>query len=188
MEIKEYYNLIENTLSEYRYHHSVMVAKSAVELAKKYNVDVKRAEVAGVLHDITKEMSVNNQLQLLADNGIMLDSVTKCNEQVIHAVSGAAYIEHVLKIDDKEIINAVRFHTTARGGMSLLEKIVFVADFISADRTYPDIDEMRHQADISLEHGMKYALSYVISSLVSKGRCVHPDAIDAYNEIIMKGI
>lgn len=188
MQINEYYSLAEKALSEYRFNHSKMVAKAAKELAEKYGADLNKAELAGILHDITKEKPVNNQLQLLEDNGIMLDSVTKCNEQILHAVSGAAYCEYVLGIKDKEVLDAIRFHTTARANMSLLEKIVFIADFISEDRTYPDIDVMRHEAQKSLEHGMKYALSFVIKSLVSRGRCVHPDAIDAYNEIIMKGI
>ncbi len=188
MDINDYYSLAESTLSGYRFHHSKMVAKAAKELALKYGADEYKAEVAGVLHDITKEMPLNNQLQLLEDNDIMLDSVTKCNEQILHAVSGAAYCEFVLRIRDADIINAIRFHTTARADMSLLEKIVFIADFISEDRTYPDIDLMRQEAQKSLEHGMKYALSYVIGNLVERGRCVHPDAINAYNEIIMKGI
>lgn len=188
MQIKDYYKLAENTLSEYRYNHSRMVAKAAMELAVKYGADKQKAEIAGILHDITKELQLNNQLQLLRDNDIMLDSVTNSNEQILHAVSGAAYAEFVLGITDKDIIDAIRYHTTARGNMSLTEKIVFVADFISEDRTYPDIDIMRSEASKSLEHGMKYALSYVIRSLVERGRCVHPDAIDAYNELIMKGI
>lgn len=188
MEIKDYYSLAEKTLSEYRFHHSKMVAKAAVELANKYGADAFKAELAGILHDITKEMPQNNQLQLLRDNDIILDSVTNSNSQILHAVSGAAYAEYVLGISDSDVINSIRFHTTARAQMSLLEKIIFIADFISEDRTYPDIDVMRQEADKSLEHGMNYALSYVISSLVNSGRCVHPDAIEAYNDIIMKGI
>lgn len=188
MKINDYYSLAKKTLSDYRFNHSKMVAKAAVILAEKYGADVTKAEIAGILHDITKEEPKNNQLQLLKDNDIMLDSVTKCNEKILHAVSGAAFAEFVLGIKDRDLLNAIRFHTTARAGMSLLEKIVFIADFISDDRTYPDIDIMLQEADKSLEHGMKYALTYVIGSLVNNGRCVHPDAIDAYNEIIMKGI
>ena len=188
MQIDYCYSLVEKNLSEYRCHHSKMVAKAAVMLAGKYGADTEKAELAGILHDITKEMPVNNQLQLLEDNDIMLDSVTKCNERILHAVSGATFAEFVLGINDRDILNAIRFHTTARADMSVLEKIIFVADFISEDRTYPDIDIMRQEADESLEHGMKYALTYVIRNLVNNGRCVHPDAIDAYNEIIMKGI
>lgn len=188
MRIDEYYSLAEKSLSEYRFYHSKMVAKAALLLAEKYGSDPEKAEMAGILHDITKETSVNNQLQLLEDNDIMLDSVTACNEKILHAVSGAAYAEFVLGIDDRDLLNAIRYHTTARADMSLLEKIVFIADFISEDRTYPDIDIMRQEAQKSLEHGMKYALTYVIGNLVKNGRCVHPDAIDAYNEIIMKGI
>lgn len=188
MQISDYYSLAEKTLSEYRFHHSKMVAKAARELAEKYGADIKKAEIAGILHDITKEEPKNNQLQLIEDNGIMLDSVTNSNEQILHAVSGSAYCEFILGIKDREILDAIRFHTTARADMSLLEKIVFIADFISEDRTYPDIEIMRQEAQKSLEHGMKYALTFVIKSLVERGRCVHPDAIDAYNEIIMKGI
>lgn len=188
MQISDYYSLAEKTLSEYRFHHSKMVAKAARELAEKYGADINKAEIAGILHDITKEEPKNNQLQLIEDNGIMLDSVTNSNEQILHAVSGSAYCEFILGIKDREILDAIRFHTTARADMSLLEKIVFIADFISEDRTYPDIEIMRQEAQISLEHGMKYALTFVIKSLVERGRCVHPDAIDAYNEIIMKGI
>ncbi len=188
MKISECYSLAENTLSEYRFYHSKMVAKAAVNLAYKYGADANLAEIAGILHDITKEMPVNNQLQLLEDNDIILDSVTKCNEKILHAVSGAAYAEFILGIKNVDLLNAIRFHTTARAGMSLLEKIIFIADFISEDRTYPDVDVMRQEADKSLEHGMKYALTYVIGNLVDNSRCVHPDAIDAYNEIIMKGI
>lgn len=188
MQIDYYYSLAQKNLSDYRYNHSKMVAKAAVELAEKYGEDKYKAELAGILHDITKEMPLNNQLQILADNGIMLDSVTKSNEKILHAVSGAAYAEFILKINDPDVLNAIRFHTTAKADMSLLQKIIFVADFISEDRTYPDIDIMRLEAQKSLEHGMKYALSYVINSLVINGRCVHPDAIDAYNELIMKGI
>lgn len=188
MQISDYYSLAQENLSEYRFFHSKMVAKAARELAIRVDEDPDKAELAGILHDITKEMPLNNQLQLLKDNDIMLDSVTSSNEQILHAVSGAAYCEFVLDIKDKNVINAIRFHTTARSNMSLLEKIVFVADFISEDRNYPDIDIMRQEANKSLEHGMKYALSFVIKSLVERSRCVHPDAIDAYNEIIMKGI
>lgn len=188
MNINDYYSLAEKTLSKYRFNHSKMVAKAAKSLAAKFGADELSAETAGILHDITKEMPVNNQLQLLQDNGIMLDDVTKHSEAILHAVSGAAFIEYKLSVEDKDILNAVRFHTTARASMSLLEKIVFIADFISEDRSYPDVDQMRTEATISLEHGMKYALRFVISDLAKKGRCIHPDAIDAYNEIIMKGI
>lgn len=188
MQIDYYYSLAEKTLSDYRFHHSKMVAKAAKELAFKYGADAEKAELAGILHDITKEESQNNQLQLLHENGIMLDSVTKSNEKILHAVSGAAYVEFKLGIKDRDVIDAIRFHTTAKADMSLLQKIVFIADFISEDRNYPDIEIMRQEAEKSLEHGMKYALSFVIKSLASQGRCIHPDAIDAYNEIIMKGI
>ena len=104
-------------------------------------------------------------------------------------MSGAEYIKYKMNIDDSEIYLAVRYHTTGRAGMSLIEKIIYVADFISAERDYDDVDVMRALAAQSLEKAMLYALKYTITSLVKKGSTVHADSVAAYNELIlnMKG-
>ena len=118
--------------------------------------------------------------------GIMLDDITKNSEKLWHAVSGAAYIENVLKITDSEIIGAVRYHTTAKKGMTTLEKVLYLADFTSADRDYADVDIMREKVDKSIEEAMEYALSYTINELIEKRSQIHPDTMDAYNEIMKR--
>jgi predicted HD superfamily hydrolase involved in NAD metabolism len=100
-----------------------------------------------------------------------------------HAIAGAAFLEHILHIDDRDLLNAVRYHTTARAGMSLLEKVLYVADFISADRNYPDVDVMRRLAEESLEKAMRYALEYTVKDLEKKGQPVHPDTLAALQEM-----
>ena len=89
--------------------------------------------------------------------------------------------KEVLKINNTELISAIRYHTTAKRDMSLLEKIIYVADFTSADRNYPDVNVMRALADKSLEEAMIYALKYTIPKLLECDSAVHPDTLDAYN-------
>ena len=185
MNVNDYYELAKNTLGEKRFTHSKNVATAAVRLAEKYGEDTTKAEIAGILHDITKELNVENQLQIVESGGIILDDVCKKSPQLLHAVTGMVYCRDILEITDKDILNAIRYHTTARANMSLLEKIIFIADFISDERDYPDVDIMRAECEKSLEDGMIYGLGFVIPDLVAKKRAVHPDAIAAYNELAL---
>lgn len=184
MDYEKYKKILAERLTEKRYHHSLCVADEAKRLAKKYGVDEQKAYLSGLLHDITKNTNEIEQLKLLYDFDILLDSVSKKSEKLWHAISGAAYIKNVLKIDDDEIIDAVRYHTTAKADMSLLAKVLYLADFTSADRDYDDVNIMRKLVDKSLEHAMIYALKYTINDLVARSKQVHPDTLAAYNQVI----
>lgn len=183
----EYKELLKNRLTPKRYNHSLCVADEAVRLAEKYGGDVEKAYLAGLLHDITKNATPQEHLHIFEEFGIMLNSVEKNAEKLWHAISGAAFIEHKLNVCDSEIITAVRFHTTARKGMTLLEKLLYLADFTSADRDYDDVDIMRQKVDISIQSALEYALSYTINDLVSQNKPLHIDTVEAYNEITLKG-
>ena len=100
-------------------------------------------------------------------------------------MSGAIYIKYMLNIDDEEIYDAVRYHTTAKANMSLMSKILYLADYTSRDRDYEDVDTMRKLVDISIEDAMKYALKYTITDLVNMNRAIHPDTLSAYNELML---
>lgn len=173
-------------LSDYRRTHSLNVSAEAARLAGRYGADVEKARLSGLLHDITKELDEDLQLKIIANGGIILTEIERRSPKLWHAISGCVYIRDTLGIADEDILNAVRYHTTARAGMSVLEKVVFLADFTSADRTYPDIDVIRRYADISLEDGMLYALEYTISRLSGRGSLISPDALNAYNEILLQ--
>ncbi len=185
MKISDYYELAKNSLSETRFTHSKNVAKAAVRLAEKYGADTEKAEIAGILHDITKELNLENQLQIIESGGIILDDICKNSPQLLHAITGMVYCRDELGINDTDILNAVRYHTTARADMSLLEKILFVADFISDERDYPDVGIMRAECERSLEDGILYGLGFVIPDLVKRKRAIHPDALAAFNELIL---
>ena len=135
--------LIRSKLNADRFNHSLNVADSAKELALSYGADADKAYTAGLLHDVMKNASEEEQLGVLSEAGIELMPVERENKKLWHAIAGAAYVKFVMGIDDRDIIRAVRYHTTGRSGMSLLERIVYLADYISADRNYNGVEDMR---------------------------------------------
>lgn len=179
--------ILRRRLKPKRFDHSLAVAEEAVRLATRYGADVQKARTAGLLHDVMKNTPPADQLQVLDNYGIAMSEVERGAEKLYHAMSGAAFAEHVLGITDRDILNAVRYHTTARAGMSLLEQVLYLADFTSADRDYDDVDVMRRLVDVSMEDAMAYALAYTIKDLVKKKKPIHPDTVAAFNEVTMKG-
>ena len=185
MNLDDYKKIIKSRMSDYRYTHSVNVSREAVRLAKKYGADTEKASLAGILHDITKETPKEEQLQIMTDGGIILDNVQKNSSKLWHGISGSVYIREVLNITDEDILNAVRYHTTGRAGMSLLEKIIFIADFTSAERDYNGVKTMRKKADKALENAMLYGLQFTLKDLSKRAMIIHPDALACYNEIVI---
>ena len=184
---KRYIDILKVRLSEKRYLHSLAVADEAVFLAEKYGADKQKAYIAGLLHDITKEASEENHLNIFKTFGIILSDVEKNAFKLWHAISGAEYIKHLLLIDDEDIYDAVRYHTTAKDNLSLLSKVIYIADYTSRDRDYDDVDVIRQLAYKSLDQAYIYALKYTITDLTARGLALHPDTVKAYNEIVLKG-
>lgn len=183
--IERFRAILKDRLSEKRFYHSCMVSKEAVKLAERYGCDVEKAEFAGLVHDIEKDKPTNEQLQTIEKYSIILDDVEKAAPKLLHAISGAAVLQYEHNVTDADILNAVRYHTTARAGMSLLEKIIYLADYISADRDYDGVEELRKAVYSSLEKGMDEALSFSINELLEKGAPIHIDTVKARNELIL---
>ncbi len=177
----EYKAILKDRLNEKRYYHSLCVADEAVRLCRKYGGNADRAYLAGLLHDITKNASEEEHLKIFSRFGIILTDIEKNAQKLWHAMSGAAFVEHILNIKDTEIIDAIRYHTTAKADMSLLAKILYLADFTSIDRDYPDVSVIRDLVDKSLEEAFIYALQYSICDLVKNKKAVHTDTINAFN-------
>lgn len=184
---EEYTQLLRERLSEYRFIHSVNVAAEAVELARLYGGDEEKAELAGLLHDIMKEAPAQEQLEYVKQL-VLPDAVMLASKKVWHAYAGAQYCKNELGICDEEVLNAIRYHTSARAGMSLLEKIIYVADYTGAERDYDDVEIMRSLSRRSLDEAMGYALAYTIRSLVQKRAPIHPDTLNAYNDLIVSEV
>lgn len=173
--------IIKPLLSDKRYAHSVAVAEQAVRLARMYHVDPEKADTAAIFHDICKEMPRDQQLHWIEKSGIILDSVTQQQPNLWHGPAAVGYLGAVLHIQDPDILNAVRYHTSARAEMSTLEQIIYLADLTSKDRNYPDVDLMRQLTDQSLERAMQEALAFIVTDLVKHRRQICPDTYRAYN-------
>lgn len=173
--------LLKARLSQKRYNHSLNVAEESRKLAAKYGEDPDKAYFAGMLHDICKEIPGEEQKQMVLDSGFSV-----CREEIEthslwHAIAGAVYIKREYGIEDIDIINAVRFHTVGRAGMTRLEEIVYIADLISADRDYKDVDKMRKLAYSDLDAAMLESFVFSVKSVIKKGGVIPPCTVDGYN-------
>ena len=181
-----YIDIIRPKLTEKRFHHSMCLAGMAGNLAEKYGPDPEKAYVAGILHDIMKDTPKDEQLKIIENSDILLDNVEKSQFKLLHAIAGYAYIRDVLKIDDEEILTAVRYHTTGRASMTLMEKILYVADYISEDRDFEGVEKLRKLASQSLDSVMLECTKFTINDLLGLECPVHPDSIDAYNDCVIR--
>ena len=181
----EFLEEIKKRLSPDRLYHSLNVADEAKKLAKHYGADEQKAFTAGLLHDILKNTPDSELLQYFKRNGIMLTETERASRKTWHAMAGADFLRRELHVTDEDILSAVRWHTTGRAGMTLLDKVLFIADFISADRDYPGVERMREKAYVSLEDAMLEGLQFTINELVENAWPVHEDSIRAYNELVI---
>lgn len=184
---EKYNSILKSRLNEKRYFHSLCVADEAKRLALKYGGDTEKCYLAGLLHDITKNSPDEEHLKIFQTFGIMLSDVERNAKKLWHAISGECYLRNVLLVEDQEILDAVRYHTTAKKEMSLTSKILYLADFTSKDRDYEDVDVIRTLVDESLEKAMIYALKFSINDLTEMNKAIHPDTVEAYNEICFGG-
>ncbi len=185
MQGDRYIEIIRPLLSEKRFLHSLNVAKSAAVLADRYGADREKAYTAGILHDIMKDTEPRKQLQTIENSGIIFGTIDRAEPKLWHAKAGAAYVRDQLGVEE-DIVAAIACHTTAKAGMTILDKVLFLADFISEDRDYDGVEQMRAATDRSMEDGMEIALSFSIVDLVERRKAVHPDTLDAYNELILQ--
>lgn len=183
--LSSFRKIITEKLDSHRLYHSECVSECAALLAEKYGADAEKARLAGLMHDVMKNASAEEQLDYMSRAGETLSEVETVNRKVWHQISGAAFLKIGGLIADEEILGAVRWHTTGKSGMTLLEKIVYVADFISADRDYGDIDVVRRLADLSLEHAILYTSRYTVRKMISGDLPLHPATVDCYNDMLL---
>ena len=184
MTYEQYEQEVQRHLTEKRFYHSQCVAQEAARLAQQYGADVEKARLAGILHDIMKDTPPEQQLKILQDSGILLTKTQRHNRKLWHALAGAAYLQQTLQVKDGGIVEAVRCHTSGKKDMSLLEKVLFVADYISADREYPGVERMRQAAYRSLEEAIVEGVLFTVQELMGQRLPVAPESIEAYNDAI----
>ena len=171
-------------LKESRYRHSLGVEDMAVRLAGIHGADAEKAAFAGRFHDIAKNMDnaeLNANILKYRLPEELLD-----NNALAHSKVVAAILEHEFGVTDADILNAVRFHTTARKGMSLLEELIFVADVVEDNRTYSDLEYYQQLAYSDLDRACYEILEYTIGDLKSKNREIDKDTLEARDWVLQR--
>lgn len=165
-------------LNPNRVAHVLGCRDTAVELAKRWGANERDAERAGILHDITKALDGSLQLTLCNEYGTILDDFSQKYPKTLHALTGALVAERIFGENDA-VVEAIRWHTTGRANMSLLEKIIYVADYVEPNRTLPYVDELRHLAFTDLDAAVMLGLRKTLEHLAVLGDEVSPASKEA---------
>lgn len=176
---------IDKNLSEKRRAHVYGVVETAKKLAEKYGCDINKAETAALFHDMFRSTPVEVLNMYIRQLG--LDDTYLNNANLAHGPIAAVIMNRDYGIDDQEVLNAVKYHTTGRAGMSTLEKVIYLADAIEPGRNYPDVDKVRKLAEISLEKACLFSMEHSINYIRERGLFLHEDTIKARDYLLEKG-
>ena len=165
-------------LKNKRIPHVLGTEQEAIRLAERYGADVEKARVAALLHDCTKKLNMEEQLELCGRYGIQLDELEQKALKLLHAKTGAAIARDVFGVDD-EIYNAIWWHTTGHAHMTLLEKVIYLADYIEPSRNFPGVDKLRAVCYKDLDEGLLMGLEMTIEEMTEMGNPVHHATIEA---------
>ena len=179
------YDSLKEDIGPYRYNHSIGVMNTSIELAKHYGCSIEKAALAGLLHDCGKLQGEINLLKMADDFDIILDNVMKKNKELIHGPLGEALAKRKYHVIDKDVLNAIRFHTTGRENMSILEKIVYLADVIEPSRNFDGIEKIREMAYEDIDTSILYAIDSTVKFIIQRGNLIHLDTIKARNQLII---
>ena len=175
---------IKTNLKESRYRHSMGVEEMAVRLARLHGADSEKAAFAGRYHDLAKNFDEETVDAYIRKYG--LPEYLIGNNALAHSKVGAAILENEFGVTDKEILDSVRYHTTARKDMTLLDEVIFVADVVEDNRTYSDLEYYQDLAYRDLDRACLEILEYTIGSLTAKGRVIDKDTIEARDWVLQK--
>ena len=165
-------------LKHKRIPHVLGTEQEAIRLAERYGADVEKARRAALLHDCTKKLDMEEQLALCCRYGIQLDGLEQKALKLLHSKTGAAIARDVFGVDD-DIYSAIWYHTTGHAGMTKLEKIIYLADYIEPSRDFPGVDKLRKVCYEDLDRGLLMGLEMTIEEMTSMGNPVHHATIEA---------
>lgn len=186
MEYKEIEANVKKILSEYRFTHSVGVAKKAVELAKIYGVDEEIAKKIGIAHDIAKEMTDEEMIEYAKANNIRIDEIETVKPSLLHGKIGADIAAKKFGFT-QDMINAIKWHTTGRENMSMLEKIIYVADKTEENRkgTRFNLEKSRELSTQNIDETLIFLMNEFITNNVKNEWLIHPETIKARNDLLL---
>lgn len=183
MDREQLMEYVRKQMPERRWLHTQGVMETAVRLAKQYGADPEKAELAALLHDLAKYWPIDKQREMVRAHGLYPDMLDY-DDVLLHAHVGAYVAKTELGIEDEEVLDAIRFHTSGREEMTLLDKVICLADYIEPGRDFPGVDEIRRLADRSLEEALIAGFDSTIRYLIAQGKKIYPLTVLTRNSLI----
>lgn len=183
MNREEALHIVKQQMHEKRYIHTIGVMETAIELAKLYGVDEKKAEVAAIFHDYAKCRAISEMEEIIKSEGLPKDLLCY-NKELWHAPVGAYLVEKEVGITDPEILQAITYHTSGHEKMTMLDKVIYVADYIEPGRKFPGVEEARKLAYMDIDQALLFALKRTIQFLMEKDQTIYPLTFQTYNAVI----
>lgn len=181
LSIEEMKSYLKENLVEKRYIHTLGVADTAKKLAKLNRISEEKAEIAGLAHDVAKNLSKDKMKEMMQENNIVLSEVEENNPNLWHSIVGPIEAKNKLGIEDEEILDAIRWHTTGKINMSILTKIIYIADMIEPGRDFEGIESLRKITFRNLNEGVYYGLNSSIEILLERNLLINENTIRARN-------
>ena len=176
--IEKLQEVVVSLLKPNRVAHVLGCRETAVELARLYGADETDAARAALLHDITKALSGDLQLTMCCSYGTMLDKFSLKNPKTLHALTGSLVAERIFG-ENEAVVDAIRCHTTGKADMNLLEKIIYVADYVEPNRDFPGVEELRNLAYTDITKALKLGLQNTLNLLHRQGSEISPESMEA---------
>lgn len=176
---------VKEKTTKKRFKHIQGVVETAVNLARKYGADETSAEIAALLHDYAKNESKQSLYHFLQEHNVSLDPIMQHAYQLLHGTVAAVIAEKEFGITDKDILYAIESHTTGRPGMSKLEQIIYLADFIEPGRDYEGVHALRKLAEEDLEKAVFVALNNTMIYVLHTKKLLHPKTLECRNQMMM---
>ncbi len=178
MTLQEITQKLKSDLNESRFNHSISVANTAKELAVRFGADENKAYIAGLVHDCAKCLSTQELKEKVETYGIETDADTFNSTQLLHSFVGAYKAREDYGIYDDEIFDAIYYHTVGKKNMPPITSIVYLADAIEPLRSYPGVDEIRKQAQTSLDKAIYMYTKDSVDFILKKGCYLHPNSVE----------
>jgi len=169
-----------------RLEHSIGTANEAEKLCGIYGIDPEKGFFAGMVHDIAKDIDIVKVIDMAGKYGIKPDEYMLLNPKIIHGLLGAEILKIDEHINDEEILSAVRLHTVGSTDMSVLDKIIYVADLTEINRKYEEVKQIRDISYKNLNKALALTLNHSMIHVLRKGLVIHPDSLNAYNKLLIE--
>lgn len=177
--LEELRDRVRKRMREKRYIHTLGVEEKVVELAEKYRADIEKCRIAAILHDVAKEMQIDKMKDICQKN--FSEELSKEDmeiNEILHGFAGCIIARDEFGITDEDILNGIKYHTVGKRGLSLLGRIIYIADGIEKNRDYPAVDEIRREVEKDLDKGIILEIDRKVEYLTERKGKIHKNTVE----------